>query len=124
MIPEFPWLSKYSVDNEICHPILCDCRVFKTEAELKVMRYAAQAAAEGHVDVMKNCKPGLIESYLKSKFLAYGFENYNINHSPYGEILASGINSATLHYVVNDKIIEKGEFVLCDCGYKVFFCKI
>lgn len=66
---------------------------------------------------MKHCKPGLRESYLDSKFKAYGLENYNIKFSAYGDIMGSGPHSATLHYEDNNKIIKEDEIILCDCGY-------
>ena len=119
IIPEQPWLSKYKVDKEKVHPILSECRVFKSEDELKVMKYACQAAAEGHVQVMKHCKPGLMESYLASVMRAQGSADYNVKLKPYGDILASGKNSATLHYVDNNMIIKENQFVLCDCGHMV-----
>ena len=83
------------------------------------MRVSCQAAAEGHVHVMKCCKPGVLESYLASKMRAQGREEYNCSMMPYEDILASGVNAATLHYVINNKIIEDNEFVLCDCGHMV-----
>jgi len=119
LIPSEPWLSKYEVDKEKMHHILTECRVFKSEEEIEVLRVSCQAAAEGHVEVMKSCKPGQRESYLVSKMRAQGMADYNVKFRPYGDIMASGTNSATLHYVDNNKIIQDNELVLCDCGHIV-----
>ncbi len=118
-MPAQEWLSKYEVNKTDVHPILTECRVIKSPGELEVMRASAQAAAEGHVDVMTHCKPGIMECYLASRMVAQGMANYNVRFRPYGDIVASGINSATLHYVANEKIIGENEFVLCDCGHTV-----
>ena len=83
------------------------------------MMVAARAAAESHVEVMKACTPGVRESYLVSKLRAYGLEHYNTSFRPYGDIMASGKNAATLHYVDNSKFIQENEIVLCDCGHTV-----
>lgn len=117
-------MSKYTVNNAEVHPILTDCRVHKSEEEIEVIRIAAQAAAEGHIEVMRHCKPGIMESYLVAKMVAQGMENYNVRFRPYGDIMASGVNAATLHYVSNDKIIKENEFVLCDCGHTVLLCLV
>lgn len=115
-IPEQSWIDKYQVDKEVLYPVLCRCRSIKSPQEIEIMRIAGKAAVEGHLIVMKNSKPGLVESYLLSKFKSYGTENYNTNLEPYRGIVASGVNSATLHYIINDKIIQDNEFILCDCG--------
>ena len=33
--------------------VLCECRALKTEAELRIMRYACQVASQAHVAVMR-----------------------------------------------------------------------
>ena len=113
------WMKKFTVDNDTIHPILIECRVHKNEEELKVMRASCKAAAESHVEIMKVCKPGIRESFLMSKMRSVGLERYNTKFKPYGDILASGINASTLHYVTNDVIIKENQLVLCDCGHMV-----
>lgn len=88
------------------------------------MAYACKAAAEGHELLMKSCKPGLRESYLDSIFKNQGQINYNVKFRPYGDIVSSGKNTATLHYVENNKIIGDNEFVMCDVGHTVHFSKL
>lgn len=116
VIPQVDYLSKYTVDKEVMYPILCQCRVVKSPKEIEIMRVAAQAAVACHIEAMKHCKPGVLESYVLSKLESYGRENYNTDMQPYHGIMASGVNSATLHYVLNDKLIQENELILCDCG--------
>ena len=112
-------MKKYNVDQDTLHPILVECRVHKNEEELKVMRASCKAAAESHAEVMKACKPGIRESFLMSKMRAVGLERYNVRFKPYGDIIASGVNASTLHYVSCNDIIKDNQLVLCDCGHTV-----
>lgn len=116
LFPQESWLSSYSIDKEIMHPILCQCRAIKSPQEIEIMRVAAKAAVECHLEAMKHCKPGVLESYLLSKLESYGRENYNTLLQPYQGIMASGVGSATLHYRLNNKVIGENELILCDCG--------
>ncbi len=83
------------------------------------MRWANKSASEGHMEVMKTCKPGLREAVLQSKFRAYGFEKYNVKTTPYQNIVASGLGPCTLHYIDNNRIIGENEMILLDLGHEV-----
>jgi Xaa-Pro aminopeptidase len=113
-----------SVDTDILYPILAEARVFKSDGEIEVMRKCTEAASEGHVLMMKHCKPGILESALSAKFRCHAYENYNMRHLPYGNIVGSGSNAATLHYHELDKVIEPNELVLLDLGTQVQNTKI
>eukprot|EP00826_Nyctotherus_ovalis_P006252 TRINITY_DN1145_c0_g1_i6.p1 TRINITY_DN1145_c0_g1~~TRINITY_DN1145_c0_g1_i6.p1 ORF type:complete len:450 (+),score=159.77 TRINITY_DN1145_c0_g1_i6:361-1710(+) len=116
LVPEEKWMEKYPVDKDAVHPILCECRVIKSPQEIEIMRVAAKAGVECHLEAMKHCRPGVLESYVLSKLESYGKENYNTDIQPYLGIVASGMGAATLHYRLNDKLIEENELILCDCG--------
>jgi len=78
-----------------------------------------QATAEGHIEMMKKCKPGMRESQLACHLRHLALFKYNIRFAAFPDIIGSGKNSAILHYEKNSKIIEDGDLVLCDCGYRV-----
>ncbi len=80
------------------------------------MRKSCEAAVEGHLIMMKECRPGIQESYLSSKFREHAYSNYNCLLLPYHPIVAAGKNAATLHYVDLDAVIKEDQLVLCDLG--------
>ena len=40
---------------------ITDCRVIKTPAEIEVLRYTNKISSEAHMEVMRQCKPGMDE---------------------------------------------------------------
>jgi Xaa-Pro aminopeptidase len=83
------------------------------------MKASIQAAAEGHMEMMKRCKPGMRESQLACYLRELALVKYNIKVEAYPDIIGSGKNSGILHYEKNSKIIQDGDLVLCDCGHRV-----
>ena len=83
------------------------------------MRIAAEASSEGHVEMMKKCKPGLRESQLMGYLRDQGLIGYNVKFKAYPDIIASGPNAAILHYEINNRIIQPKEMVLCDCAHRI-----
>src|SRR3990167_2857578 len=49
--------------------ILHEMRLIKSPEEIELMRTAAQISAQGHLHLMKMCKPGLFEYQLEGKFV-------------------------------------------------------
>jgi len=45
-----------------------EVRVTKTEAEIELMRYTHWVSCMARVEVMRSCKPGMIEYQLESLF--------------------------------------------------------
>lgn len=50
------------------YPEICECRVFKSEAELRVMRYVNQVSSEAHKEIMRRIRPGWME-YQAERFV-------------------------------------------------------
>uniref|UniRef100_A0A5G2QM19 Xaa-Pro dipeptidase n=1 Tax=Sus scrofa TaxID=9823 RepID=A0A5G2QM19_PIG len=57
----FEGISKFNVNNTILHPEIVECRVFKTDMELEVLRYTNKISSEAHREVMKAVKVGMKE---------------------------------------------------------------
>jgi len=116
----FPGINKYRVDQERLFPLIVECRVFKTEEELKVLRYVNRISSEAHKEVMRKCRPGMMEYQLESIFLNYVYSEGGCRHVSYTCICCSGENSSILHYghagAPNDKMIKDGEMLLLDMG--------
>jgi hypothetical protein len=58
----------------------------------------AQVASAAHVEVMRKCRPGLMEYALEAVFLRDCYLLGGCRHAPYTPICASGPNGAVLHY--------------------------
>lgn len=54
-------------------PIIANLRVFKTDLEMEVMRYASKIANEAHMEVMRHIKPEMYEYQLERFFY---YSNY------------------------------------------------
>jgi len=116
---DFPWLSKYSVNKDDLYSIIVGSRTTKTQDELDVMKESTKISVAGHIEMMRKSKPKIRESELMCHFRHHSLYNYNIKFKAYPDIVASGRNASVLHYVTNDKIIQDGELVLCDCAHSL-----
>ena len=101
------------------YPAIYNARIIKSTAELEVIRFSIKATSEGHVEIMKKCKPGLRESQLACHFRHISLFNYNARFKPYNDSVGCGRNGAVIHYDRNDKIIKDGDLVVFDCGNKI-----
>jgi Xaa-Pro dipeptidase len=54
----FDGIDKFHVDKTTLHPIISECRVFKTDLELNVLKYTNKISSEAHKFVMLNIKDG------------------------------------------------------------------
>ncbi|HAZ61218.1 MAG TPA: Xaa-Pro aminopeptidase [Gammaproteobacteria bacterium] len=95
--------------------VLHELRLHKSRAEVRVMRRAAEIAAEGHREAMVRCRPGMheyqIEAILQHAFLQAG------SRSPaYPSIVGGGVNGCILHYRENASVLCDGDLLLIDAG--------
>ena len=98
--------------------LLHDMRLYKSSAEIKVMREAAQISARAHVRAMQASRPGLHEFSLEAE-LDYEFRRGGAKMPAYGSIVASGRNGCILHYQENDAVLKDGDLVLIDAGCEI-----
>lgn len=98
--------------------LLHDMRLYKSSAEIKVMREAAQISARAHVRAMQASRAGLHEFSLEAE-LDYEFRKGGAKMPAYGSIVASGRNGCILHYQENDAILKDGDLVLIDAGCEI-----
>ncbi|WP_122427976.1 Xaa-Pro aminopeptidase [Pseudomonas viridiflava] len=98
--------------------LLHDMRLYKSAAEIKVMRGAAQISARAHVRAMQACRAGLHEFSLEAE-LDYEFRKGGAKMPAYGSIVASGRNACILHYQQNDAALKNGDLVLIDAGCEI-----
>lgn len=121
----FDGIENFKINNQILHPQISECRVFKSNLELEVIKYANKMSSEAHKEVMQNVKPGLYEFQLESIFQDYCYRFGGMRHMSYTCICASGSNSSLLHYghaaAPNNKRIEDNDLCLFDMGGE-YFC--
>ncbi|XYQ83996.1 Xaa-Pro aminopeptidase [Pseudomonas syringae] len=98
--------------------LLHDMRLYKSAAEIKVMRGAALISARAHVRAMQACRAGLHEFSLEAE-LDYEFRKGGAKMPAYGSIVASGRNACILHYQQNDAALKDGDLVLIDAGCEI-----
>lgn len=92
-----------------------EMRLIKSPVEIALMRKAAQISAMAHMKAMSICKPGMNEYQLEAE-ITYQFQKNGARFHAYTPIVGSGIDSCTLHYNANNKIIPDKSVVLIDAG--------
>ncbi len=94
-------------------PIIFRLREIKSEMEIDFLKKACDLTEKGFRRVLKFIKPGVTEYEIEAEF-AHEFIRSGSSFADYRPIIASGIDSCTLHYEKNDKVCNAGELVLMD----------
>ena len=95
-------------------PLIHRMRVFKSPAELQLMRSTCAIAAEAINQTIQASKPG------DSEYLLYANVDYRcrVKNSKlaYPPVVAGGRNATTIHYIENNQLVADGDMVLMDAG--------
>lgn len=94
---------------------LHELRLFKSKAEVKLMKRAAEISAKAHVQAMKACKPGLFEYSLEAE-IVHSCMQEGARFQAYSSIVGGGANGCILHYIDNNEALVDGDLVLIDAG--------
>jgi len=97
---------------------LHEMRLFKSPAEIKVMREAARISARAHIAAMQASKPGLYEYHLEAALQKVFLEGGS-RFPAYGTIVGGGANACILHYINNNAVLRDGDLVLIDAGCEI-----
>lgn len=95
--------------------ILHEMRLIKSDAEISLMRRAAEISSQAHIRAMKACRPGMLEYELQAE-IEYECIRQGATQQAYTPIVAGGINACTLHYVNNDAVLPDNALILIDAG--------
>ena len=95
--------------------IVHEMRLFKSQAEIEILRRAAQISAQAHCAAAARLQPGLMEYQIKATMEGIFIES-GANGPAYESIIASGNNAVILHYTANDHTIKDGDLVLIDAA--------
>jgi Xaa-Pro aminopeptidase len=106
------------VSIEDASTLLAEFRLFKTAAELTLMRRGAAVTAEAHSLAMAQVRPGMYE-YELDALIEYTFRRQGAWGPAYTSIVGSGANACILHYVENNAKFRQGDLVLIDAGAEI-----
>lgn len=93
-------------------------RLYKSEAEVALMREAGRVGSEAFVETIKWSKGKTQESFLAAK-MEFEAKLRAASGLAYVPVVAGGDRANIIHYVRNDRLIEPGQMVLMDAGAKV-----
>ncbi len=97
------------------HDVLHEMRIRKSEAELALMREAADISLEAHQAAAKLCRAGAWEYELEAALL-HVFRRRGGSGPAYSSIVGCGENGTILHYTENRDPLSTGKLVLIDAG--------
>lgn len=122
----FKGIEKFQQDSDLLFPIIAECRVFKSQAEIDVLKYVAKVSSDAHKKVMRLpfLKSKHFEYQAEAVFLAHTYYVGGCRHMSYTCICGVGTNSAILHYghagAPNNREIKDGDMCLFDMGANYF----
>lgn len=96
-------------------PMLGEMRLFKSTAEVALMRKVAHISVAAHIKAMRQCKQMQHEYQLEAE-LIYEFVRQGCRNVAYDPIVGSGENACVLHYTENNQALHQGDLVLIDAG--------
>lgn len=87
----------------------------KSKNEIELIKKAIEITKKGILNGAKEIKPGKNE-YKVQAALEFGFRYNGSRNNAFQSIIASGINSTTLHYEENNSVIPENSVILFDVG--------
>jgi Xaa-Pro aminopeptidase len=96
-------------------PIINECRLIKSPAEIEHMQKACDISAAGHKVAMALTKPSMWEYEVQAEIEAV-FRRSGAPRVGYDSIVASGNNANILHYIRNRRRMRKPDLLLIDAG--------
>jgi len=96
-------------------PIMNDLRAVKSPLEIELIKAACGITEKAFRRLLGFIRPGVWEYEIEAE-IVYAFMRNRSRGPAFETIVASGIDSCTLHYVKNDKQCNDGDLVLIDFG--------
>jgi len=96
-------------------PVIAKLRVKKSEAEIAAIQHATDVSVEAHRAAWKRLAAGQYEYNVAAAFLET-FLNGGCEGPSYSPIVGSGPNGAILHYMSNQRRMDRGELVVIDAA--------
>ena len=96
-------------------PIMQDLRAVKSPQEIELIKKACGITEKAFQRLLGFVRPGVWEYEIEAE-IVHEFMRNRSRGPAFESIVASGIDSCTLHYVQNDKQCKDGDLVLIDFG--------
>jgi Xaa-Pro aminopeptidase len=96
-------------------PLVAKLRVKKSETEIAAIQHATDVSIKAHRSAWKRLAPGQYE-YQVAASLLYAFLDQGCEGPAYSPIVGSGPNGAILHYMSNQRRMDRGELVVIDAA--------
>jgi Xaa-Pro aminopeptidase len=90
-------------------------RLIKSEAEVELIKKALEITQDAHHIAMEKSRHLTYEYELQAE-IEYIFRKNGAYSDAYTSIVASGNAANTLHYISNDKVMQKDSLILIDAG--------
>lgn len=94
--------------------IVHEMRLYKSEAEIAMMRHAASVSITAHRQAMQTCQAEMMEYEIDALF-DYQFKKHGMVPA-YTSIVGGGDNACILHYIENNQVLQAGDLLLIDAG--------
>ena len=107
--------SKNLASHKDIAPAIGKMRLYKSEAEIELIKKAIGITKKAHHKVMKLKKSSKNEYQLLAS-IEHTFKINGAYNDAYTSIVASGNNANTLHYIDNNKPMIDGDLILIDAG--------
>ena len=96
-------------------PIMQDLRAVKSPMEIELIKKACGITEKAFRRLLEFVRPGVWEYEIEAE-IVHAFMRNRSRGPAFESIVASGIDSCTLHYIQNDKQCKDGDLVLIDFG--------
>lgn len=96
-------------------PVIGNMRLYKSQAEISLMKKAASISIDAHLRAMRKLKHLNFEYELEAE-LIYEITRQAAVNFAYDPIVASADNACILHYSKNNEPIVKDKLILIDAG--------
>jgi Xaa-Pro aminopeptidase len=94
-------------------PIIDELRVFKSPAEIALIREATRIAGLGIMEAMRDTRPGMFEYELQAD-AEFVFKKYGSQGAAYFALVATGANTFYSHYHRGETQLKDGDLVQFD----------
>jgi Xaa-Pro aminopeptidase len=96
-------------------PFVEQLRGSKSPTEIAVIRKAAEITANAERAAMQALQPKMNEYEIQA-LVEYVFRRSGADRPSFASIIGSGANATTLHYNLDNRVIEPGDLVVMDIG--------
>jgi Xaa-Pro aminopeptidase len=92
-----------------------ELRARKSDAEIELLKTAAEISSRAHEDAMRAIANGVSENEIQT-VIESSYRSRGADSPGYSSIIGSGPNSTVLHYPAGTRVARSGEVVLMDVG--------